>query len=181
MRKLHRGQRIRRVCSWLIYCYLLTVTGWTQSTGSDARKKSFNKGTVGTQTLSPYIRETGLLYIENVERARKLSQLTEEHSDAAFESATMLNDHIEMHATRPADKEFFGFLTLLESMAEGESSLFHLRMRVASGGGKDTLKQSDEAALEKYIVCRNGLRDFIKAGKYSGHKALAEVCLVGED
>jgi hypothetical protein len=134
--------------------------------------------------LSGYMRDVSLLYVENVEKAVDFatdSEMSTGNRDAfseqQFKLLDALEDRIEIHTEKEADKDFFEHgLKRLRLLAQTYTVTTGLSSRLAAGGreteGASDRQKAEERltaaknAIEPYIRCDSYIRRAIKEGEY---------------
>jgi hypothetical protein len=134
--------------------------------------------------LSAYMRDAGLLYIENVEQA--VDVMTDgnipfesrgDRSKEQFKLVKALDDRIEIHVESKPDKEFYEHgLQRLRDLGQLEAVTFDLTLDLTRFAkltqNPDDKTKADEclhttqAKMNSYIRCGMELRTIIKNGEY---------------
>lgn len=133
--------------------------------------------------LSPYMRETGLLYVETVERAVAPEIVNAQFSDEQFEIAKSIEDRIEMQVATDADKDFYKFgLISFTDRAKLRAHLAAYGLLLAGSREPDASQKKEAndqkfaATVKLYISCDSELRSIIKAGEYKSLEAIIKAC-----
>jgi hypothetical protein len=147
--------------------------------------------------ISTYMRDAGLLYIENVEKAvdvmTSLNLPLESRSDLSqeqFKLVKALEDRIEIHMEGEADTEFYEHgLQRLSNLGGRDESTSGLSVALAdfsrSTGNPDDKTRADDCfriaktTIVSYIRCDTEIRAIIKSGTYDPNE-LIEVCKLSE-
>lgn len=137
------------------------------------------------QRLSEYMRDVGLLYVEEVELVMddRFEDRNPDNIERRFKGVKAIGDRIEMHLGTAADKDFytFGLSSLLEDARHYLSlELSSLALIRDQGPEARALKASIDrelpAARKTYTACHAEVRIVIKAGEFRDYKELVQAC-----